>query len=225
MQELPTLQPTTSAELSPEEVRAHVRGGARARRRARRGDPRPQLPGARGPGRRRLHRRLAAALAPGRLDRRRGDRLLRRPLHGRDRLGPLAREDRADPRPRRRLLALGLDRRRPAARLEGRAPGRRGGDVRQHLGRGEGRDRLLLHLLERGQGRRAHLARARPRDRDPLRPRHVAGRLRRPRDGPARRPRALRPLPRLGRRVPRPRRHPPRRHHRTSAPSTPRPSS
>ena len=28
-------------------------------------------------------------------------------------------EDRADPRPRRRLLALGLDRRRPAARLEG----------------------------------------------------------------------------------------------------------
>ena len=63
------------------------------------------------------------------------------------------------------------------------APGRGRRHVRQHLGRGEGGDRLLLHLLERGQGRRAHLARARPRDRDPLRPRHVARRLRRARDG------------------------------------------
>ena len=49
-----------------------------------------------------------------------------------------------------------------------RGRGRR--HVRQHLGRGEGGDRLLLHLLERGEGRRAHPARARPRDRDPLRP-------------------------------------------------------
>ena len=95
--------------------------GPRARRRAQRGHPRPQLPGARGPGRRRPHGRLARALAPRRLDRGRRDRLLRRPLHGRDRLDPLAREDGADPRSRRRLLALGLDQRRPAARLEGRA--------------------------------------------------------------------------------------------------------
>ena len=34
--------------------------------------------------------------------RRRRDRLLRRPLHGRDGLDPVSREDRADPRPRRR---------------------------------------------------------------------------------------------------------------------------
>ena len=46
---------------------------------------------------------------------------------------------------------------RPASRVEGRAPRREGRDVREHLGRGEGGDRLLLHLLERGQGRRAHL--------------------------------------------------------------------
>ena len=104
-------------------------------------------------------------------------------------------------------------------------PGAARRHVRQHLGRGEGRDRLLLHLLQRGQGRRAHLGRARPRDRDPLRPRHVARRLRRARDRPARGPRAARPLPRLGRRVPRPRRHPPRGHRPRPAPSTPRPSS
>ena len=62
-----------------------------------------------------------------------------------------------------------------------RRPGRH---VRQHLGGGQGRDRLLLHLVERRQGGRAHLARARPRHRDPLRPRHVARRLRRARDRP-----------------------------------------
>ena len=93
-----------------------------------------------------------------------------------------------------------------------RAPRRAGRHVRQHLGRGQGRDRLLLHLLQRGQRRRAHLGRARPRAGDPLRPRHVARRLRRARDRPARGSRAARPLPRLGRRVPRPRRHQARRH-------------
>ena len=60
---------------------------------------------------------------------------------------------------------------------------------------------------------------------DPLRPRHVARRLRRARDGAHRRPRAPRPLPRLGRRVPRARRHPPRRHQPDAQPSIPRPSS
>ena len=39
------------------------------------------------------------------------------------------------------------------------------------------------------------------------------------------RPRAPRPLPRLGRRVPRPRRHPARRHRPDRAPPTPTPSS
>ena len=52
---------------------------------------------------------------------------------------------------------------RPAAGLEGRAPRRGRRHVRQHLRRGEGRDGLLLHLLERRQCRRAHPARARPR--------------------------------------------------------------
>ena len=66
-------------------------------------------------------RRFARALARGRRHRRRGDRLLRRPLHGRDRDDPLAGQDRADPRPRRRLLARRLDHRRPAARVEGGA--------------------------------------------------------------------------------------------------------
>ncbi len=46
-------------------------------------------------------------------DRRRGDRPLRRPLHGRDGEDPLAREDRADPRPRA-----------PAARWRRRSPPR-----------------------------------------------------------------------------------------------------
>ena len=167
--------------------RCSQRGGSRARRPAQRRHPRPQLRAAGDPGRRRPHGRLARALAPGGGHRRRGDRLLRRPLHGRDRLDPLAREDGADPRPRRRLLAGRLDRRRPAARLEGRASRRPGRHVRQHLGRGQGRDRLLLHLLQRGEGRRADLGRARRRHRDPLRPRHVARRLRRARDRPGRR--------------------------------------
>ena len=174
--------PLSDRSSSPEEIAElseEIRALAAA---AQRGHPRPQLPAAGDPGRRQLPRRLARPLAPGGGHRRRGDRLLRRPLHGRDRLDPLAREDGADPRPRRRLLARRLDHRRPAARLEGRAPRRAGGDVRQHLGRGQGRDRLLLHLLQRGQGGRAHLGRARRRDRDPLRPRHVARRLRRARD-------------------------------------------
>ena len=52
---------------------------------------------------------------------------------------------------------------------------------------------------------RAHLPRARRGHRDPLRPRHVPRRLRREDDRPA--------DARVGRRVPRPRRHPPARHH------------
>ena len=81
------------------EIADAARGDPRARARAQRGHPRPQLPGARGPGRGRLRRRLARPLAPGGRDRRGGDRLLRRPLHGRDGGDPLARQDGADPRP------------------------------------------------------------------------------------------------------------------------------
>ena len=49
----------------------------------------------------------------------------------------------------------------PVARVEGGPPRRRRGDVRQHHRRGQGRDRLLLHLGQRGPGRGAHLPRAR----------------------------------------------------------------
>ena len=93
----------------------------------------------------------------------RHDRLLRRALHGRDGLDPLPRQARADPRPRRRLLAGRLDHRRAAARVEGQAPRRGRRHVRQHDRRGQGRDRLLLHLGQRRRGRRAHLPRARRR--------------------------------------------------------------
>ena len=95
--------------------------------------------------------------------RRRRHRLLRRALHGRDRLDPLAGQDRPDPRPRRRLLAGRLDHARAAARLEGQAPRRDHGHVRQHDGRDQGADRLLRDLRQRRRRRRAHPARARRR--------------------------------------------------------------
>ena len=132
-----------------------------AQGRAQRGDPGPQLPAARGPGQRRLRRRLARPLAAGGQGRRRRDRLLRRPLHGRDRVGAVPGSEGPDSRPGRRLLAGRLDHGRPATRLEGRAPGRDRRDVRQHLGRGQGRDRLLLHVGQRRARRRAHLQGAR----------------------------------------------------------------
>ncbi len=205
--------------------RAALGRGPRARRGAQRRDPRPQLPAARGPGRGRPHGGLARPLARGSGHRRGRDRVLRRPLHGRDRLDSLSREDRADRRSRRRLLAVGVDHGRPASPVEGRAPGGVGGHVRQHLGRGEGRDGLLLHVGERGPGGRAHLARARRRHGDPLRPRHVAGLVRRPRDRADRRSGALRAVPRLGRRVPRARRASGPRTSTAPEPITPAPSS
>ena len=135
----------------------------------------------------------------------RRDRLLRRALHGRDGVDPVAREDGPPPRPGRRLLARRLDHRGPAARVEGRAPRRGRGHVREHDGRGEGGDRLLLHVGERRAGGRAHLPRARRRHRDPVRAGHVAGRVRRAHHRQA--------DARMGRRVPRARRDPAGRHH------------
>ena len=111
--------------------------------------------------------------------RRRRDRVLRRALHGRDGLDPVPGEDRAAARPRRRLLAGRLDHRAAAARLEGQAPRRGRRHVRQHLGRGEGGDRLLRDLVQRRRGRRAHLPRARRGHRDPVRAGHVPRRVRR----------------------------------------------
>ena len=121
-----------------------------------RDDPGAQLPAARDPGRRRPRRRLAGAVA---------DRGRRRP-----RTPSCSAACTSWPRPRRssapdktvlipdaagRLLAGRLDHRRRAARLEGRAPRRRRRRLRQHHRRGEGRDRHLLHLVERRRGGRA----------------------------------------------------------------------
>ena len=203
--ELPTLAPAGTAPVGPRGAHPHGRRGARARRGAERRDPRPQLPGARGAGRGPLRGRLARPVAPRGRHGRRRDRLLRRPLHGRDGVDPLARQDRPPARPRRRLLARRLDHRGPAPRVEGQAPGRDRRHVREHDRRGEGGDRLLLHVGERGAGGGAHLPRARRRHRDPVRAGHVAGRVRRAHDREA--------DARLGRRVPRARRDPAGRHH------------
>ena len=116
-------------------------------------------------------------------------------------------QDGADPRPRRRLLAGRLDHRRPAARLEGRAPGRDRRDVRQHDRRGEGRDRLLRDLLERGRRWSSTSSASTATDTEILfGPDMFLGAYVEKRDGRA--------DARLGRRVPRARRHPPARHHR-----------
>jgi len=53
---------------------------------------------------------------------------------------------RAPTRTRGRLLAGRLDHSPPPAGLEAAPSRRRGGDIREHLGGGEGRSRLLLHF-------------------------------------------------------------------------------
>ena len=53
-----------------------------------------------------------------------------------------------------RLLARLLDHRRRRAAVARALPGRAGRHLCQHLGRGEGRERHLLHLIERGAGGR-----------------------------------------------------------------------
>ena len=120
-------------------------------------------------------RRLAVPVPGRRRDRRPRDRLLRRALHGRDGQDPVPGQDRAAARPRRRLLAGRLDHRRAAARVEGRAPRRRRGQLRQHHRRGEGRDRHLLHVSSNA----ADVIRVDPgRPRGPVLPRPVPRRAR-----------------------------------------------
>ena len=117
--------------------------------------PGAQLPDAGDlPQRRRHRRRLPGAGPRGGAHRRRRHRAGRRALHGRDREDAESRKDRADPGPEGRLLARRVDHggRRAAA---ARAPSRRADrDLRQHLGRGEGRERHLLHLGQREEDRR-----------------------------------------------------------------------
>ena len=104
------------------------------------------------PGRRRPRRRLPRAVADRGGDRGVDDRLLRRPLHGRDRQAPQPGQDRAHPDGGGRLLAGRHDRRRrscgPGRPSTPSAVGRR---LREHDGGGEGGGRHLLHLLQRGR--------------------------------------------------------------------------
>ena len=124
--------------------------------------PRAQLPDARDlPLRRRHHGRLAAARHRRGEDRRRHHRPVRRALHGRDLEAAQSRQARADPGQPRRLLARRVDHRRrraPAARALSRRSGRH---LRQHVRRREGRERHLLHVVERRAGRREPWRRSR----------------------------------------------------------------
>ena len=141
------------------------------------------------------------------------DRVLRRPLHGRDGQDPQLRQDGADPRRAGRVQPRRHDHRRPAAGVEGRAPRRRRRQLRQHDRGGEGRDRHLLHVVERRRRRR-------------LDPRGHRGAVL-PRPVP-RRPRAAHHRPRehahLARRVPRARRHQRRRPEGSGSPRIRTPS-
>ena len=106
-------------------LRALREGDQRAQARAQRRDPGAQLPDAGNLQlRRRFRRRQPAARPRGDQGRCRHHRAVRRALHGRDREDPESRQDGADPRQPRRLLARRLDHRRrraPAARALSRA--------------------------------------------------------------------------------------------------------
>ncbi len=126
-----------------------------AEARAERGHPGAQLSDPRHlPHRRRHHRRLSRAGARGGAHRRRGHRAGRGAFHGRDGEAVEPGEDRADPRSRGRLLARRLDHRGGCPPDAG-APSRRADrHLCQHLGRGEGGKRHLLHLGQRQEDHR-----------------------------------------------------------------------
>ena len=118
-----------------------------AEARAQRGHPRPLLPEAGDPGPRRFRRRQPRSVAQGGGDRRRSDRLLRRPLHGRDREDPVAREDRDPARHGRRLQPRGQLPARPVRGVPRGASGPYRADLHQLLGGGESAQRHHRHQL------------------------------------------------------------------------------
>ncbi len=128
-------------------------GDQRAEARARRGHPRAQLPDAGDlPLRRRCRRRLAGARHRSQQGEGRHHRAMRRALHGGDVEDHQSGEDGADPGFAGRLLACLQHHRRRRAAAAPAISRRAGGRLCQHLGRGEGRGRHLLHLVERGRG-------------------------------------------------------------------------
>ncbi len=129
------------------------RGGAAARRPARRRDPGAQLPGSGDPGRCRPRRRLAGAVPARRGEHRERHRVRRRLLHGRNRQDPCPGPDGADPGAEGWLLAGRQHHRAPGSPVEGRASRRRGGGLREHQRRGQGGIRSVLYLGQRGGDR------------------------------------------------------------------------
>ncbi len=87
-------------------------------------------------------------------ERRRHYRPVRRPLHGRDLEAAQSGQAGADPGHARGLLACRLDHRRRCAAAARALSRRAGRHLRQHLGRREGGERHLLHLVECGRGGR-----------------------------------------------------------------------
>ena len=101
--------------------------------------------------------------ARGGAHRREGHRPGRRAFHGRDLEDPVAGKDRADPRHARRLFAGRLHHRRRCAAAAPEISRPAGRHLCEHLRRGEGRKRHLLHLGQCGGGGRRHRARIRHR--------------------------------------------------------------
>ena len=129
--------------------------GARLKKAPERGHPRPQLPDRRGPGRGRFRRRLARAQPEG------GGR--RKPTSSSSAASISWPRPRPSSSPDKTVLLPDPQAGCPMAdmitaeelvALEGPIPRPAGRLLRQHVGRGQGRMRHLLHLGQRGPGRR-----------------------------------------------------------------------
>src|SRR5205823_1805603 len=121
--------------------------------RARRGDPRPLLPGLGDPGPRGFRGRFAPALAAGGEDERKGDRVLWRSFHGGDREDPEPEQAGPAAGPGRRLLARRPLPARPVREVARGLSGPQGRQLHQLLRRREGAQRRHLYLEQCGEDR------------------------------------------------------------------------